>query len=230
VLKAAEFAYSTSCAVHFCHLSLARSVELVSWFVSDGLDATVETCPHYLTFDDSSMDELGSRLKINPPLRGVQDQAALWAAIAAGRIDVVASDHAPWPLEQKKQPNVFDNHSGVPGVETLVPLVLGQGLARGIAVDALARVLSTNPAKRFGLASKGEIAVGKDADLIVFDPAVESLIDETKLHSNAAWSPYHGRRVHGRLTHVVARGDLVVDGELSSRPGRGKVLTPEAVK
>ncbi len=229
VLKAAEFAHSTACRVHFCHLSLGRSLDLVSWYSSQGLDATAETCAHYLTFTERDMARAGSRLKINPPLRPPADTDALWAGVASGAVDVVASDHAPWPLADKTRPNVFENHSGVPGVETLVPLVLGQGLARGVPVEVLARALATNPAQRFRLPRKGAVAPGMDADLLVWDPAGSSVVDQDRLQSNAGWSPYHGVALQGRLSHVVARGEVVLDGDgLRSRPGRGTRLLPEA--
>jgi allantoinase len=226
VLKAAEFAHATSCRVHFCHLSLARSVDLVAWFAAGGLDASVETCSHYLTFTEDAIEEFGSRLKINPPLRPARDTEALWNGLASRSVQVVASDHAPWPLSDKQHANVFDNHSGVPGVQTLVPLVLGQGLARGIGIEALVSALSTYPARRFGLAGKGAVAPGFDADLIVFDPEGTTVIDEAALRSNAGWSPYHGIRLTGQLTHVIARGEVFVGGESASKPGRGRVLLP----
>jgi len=227
VLKAAEFSLAMGCRAHFCHLSLARSVGIVSWYAEAGLDATAETCPHYLAFTAEDMTMAGSRLKINPPLRDLEDQEALWDAVARGTVDVVASDHAPWPLSEKVLPNVFDNHSGVPGVETLVPIVLGEGLARAIPIESLVSVLCTTPARRFGLKGKGAIEPGYDADLVVFDPVRTSVVDGSRLHSNAGWSPYDGMKLQGKITHVLSRGTVVFDGELHSEAGRGRILKPE---
>jgi len=224
VLKALELSAAVGAAAHLCHLSVARSVELAEWYRSTGLDVTVETCPHYLCFTEEDMVRVGSTLKINPPLRSRRDQVALWDALRDARVDIVASDHAPWPLEEKTRPNVFDNHSGVPGVETLVPVVLSEGLARGIAVEALVAALSTRPARRFGLSAKGDLAPGYDADLVVFDQNAEAIVDGARLHSAAGWSPYAGRELHGRITHVVSRGELVFDGEVHGHAGRGEVL------
>ncbi len=227
VLRAAEYSLAAGCRAHFCHLSLARSVGIVSCYAEAGLDATVETCPHYLAFAAEDMSVAGSRLKINPPLRDLEDSEALWDAVARGTVDVVASDHAPWPLSEKVLPNVFDNHSGVPGVETLVPVVLGQGLARGIPVASLVSVLATTPSRRFGLGTKGAIEPGRDADLVVFDPRSPAVVDGSRLHSNAGWSPYDGMSLQGRITHVLSRGEVVFDGELRSSAGRGRILEPE---
>ena len=228
VLKALELSAAVGAAVHLCHLSLGRSVELAEWYRSAGQDVSMETCPHYLCFTEDDMARVGSTLKINPPLRSRRDQAALWDALRDGRVDIVASDHAPWPLEEKTRPDIFDNHSGVPGVETLVPTVLSEGLARGIAAETLVAALSTRPARRFGLATKGDLAPGCDADLVVFDRDAETVVDSTRLHSAAGWSPYAGRELRGRVTHVVSRGELVFDGEVHGHPGRGEVLDPRS--
>lgn len=226
VLKAAEFAHATGAAAHLCHLSLTRSVGIVRWYAEQGLDVSCETCPHYLCFSEDDMVRQGARLKINPPLRSPGEREGLWRALADRRIDMVASDHAPWALADKTRPNVFDNHSGVPGVETLTPLVLAEGLARGTPIETLVAVLATGPAQRFGLAGKGVIAPGYDADLIVFDPTARSVVDEAVLHSRAGWSPYHGRALSGQVTMVFSRGDLVWNGEFAGQPGRGKVVLP----
>lgn len=115
--------------------SSPQSSVRAEWYRSAGLDVSTETCPHDPCFTEEDMARAGSTLEINPPLRSRRDQVTLWDALRDGRVGVVAPDHVPWPLEEKTLPNVFDNHSGVPGVETLVPVVLSEGLARGSAVD-----------------------------------------------------------------------------------------------
>ena len=227
VLKALEFSFATHCRSHLCHLSLARSVELARWFALQGLDVTTEPCPHYLCFTEDDLLTEKGRLKINPPLRTARDRDGLWAAVGAGEVDLVASDHAPWDLADKTHPAIFDNHSGAPGVETLVPLVLSEGLARGIPITTLSKALSEAPARRFRLAGKGALLSGFDADLVIFDPHAKGSVDEARLHSNAGWSPYHGRPLEGQLTAVISRGELIWDGELSVRPGRGRLVALE---
>jgi allantoinase len=204
-------------------------VDLVRRWALDGADVSLETCPHYLVFTEDDLADQGGRLKINPPVRSAAAQAALWDLLVSGAIDVVGSDHAPWPLADKEHPNMFDNHSGVPGVETMAPFVLGEAFTRGdTAFDAALDAMTATPARRFGLDTrKGSLAVGMDADITVFDPAQPWTVDETRLHSNAGWSPYHGRTAAGRVTLTVVRRDVVYDGEnVVGSPGSGKVVTP----
>lgn len=228
VLTAMEIAATTGAALHLCHLSLPRSVDLALWYRGQGADITFETCPHYLTFTSADLETRRGRLKINPPLREGADREGLWARIAAGDVPVISSDHAPWPAALKDHDRILDNHSGAPGVETLAAVTLGQALARGEDVFIRAMEgLTLNPARRYGLdARKGSLEVGKDADIAVFSADVEAVIDETRLHSNAGWSPYDGLRPGGRITHTIARGELVwsVDGGLTAAAGRGAVL------
>jgi len=226
VLKALEFSFTTSCRTHLCHLSLTRSVELARWFARQGLDVTTETCPHYLCFTEDDLLTQEGRLKINPPLRTARDRDGLWAAVAEGEVDVVASDHAPWDLADKTHAAIFDNHSGAPGVETLVPVVLSEGLARGVPIQTLAKALSEVPAKRFRLPGKGALSPGFDADLVIFDRGVRTTVDESALHSNAGWSPYHGRRLDGQVTVVISRGELIWERALKARAGRGHLVVP----
>jgi allantoinase len=228
VLKALEFAYAARCRIHLCHLSLARSVELARWFATQGLDVTTETCPHYLCFAEDDLLTQKGRLKINPPLRTARDRDGLWAAVTAGEIDLVASDHAPWDLADKTHPDIFDNHSGAPGVETLVPVVLSEGLERGTPIETLSKALSETPAKRFKLSGKGVLLPGYDADLVVFDPGAPGRVDESALHSNAGWSPYHGRRLKGQVTTVISRGEVIFEQGLSVAAGRGRLVVPDA--
>lgn len=229
VLTALEVAADRGAALHLCHVSLPRSVDLVQWYAGQGIDVTMETCPHYLHFSEDDLLAQGGRLKINPPLRTTAAREGLWGRIADRRIPIIASDHAPWPAGFKDHRRILENHSGVPGVETMAAVVLGQALRRdptlamfSAAVDAL----TVAPARRFGLADrKGSFDVGKDADLAVFTPG-DVVIDGAAQHSNAGWSPYDGVVAGGAVTLTISRGQTVwstSDG-LRARPGRGEVL------
>jgi allantoinase len=227
VLQALEFALSTGAHVHIYHASLARSFELVEWYRRQGGRGTAETCPHYLTLAEEDMDRLGAKGKINPPLRPATEQAKLWALCANGTIDQITSDHAPWLPRYKNRANIFDNAAGVPGVETLVPLIYSEGVAQGrITIHDFVRLLAEKPAKIFGLAPrKGQIRVGADADLTILDPAAEWRLDEASLHSSAGWSPYHGWRLRGRVTRTILRGQVIFDGaEVLVSPGTGQFI------
>jgi allantoinase len=229
VLTALEAASYAGAQLHLCHLSLPRSVDLVRWYAQDGLDVTLETCPHYLLLDEADMVELGSRVKINPPLRAKTAREGLWERLADGSVDVVSSDHAPWPVQLKSHETIFDNHSGAPGVETGLPLTLGAAWADGAeSVAQVIDAMSRRPAERFGLGErKGQLAAGFDADVVVFDPDRRWRVAAAELRSNAGWSPYEGHSVTGRVTTTLVRGRVVYDGtDVVGEPGGGRFVSP----
>jgi allantoinase len=227
VLTALEIAFEQSAKLHLCHLSLPRSVDLVNWYREQGLDVTLETCPHYLTFTEDDHDAQRGRLKINPPLRKRADRDGMWNRLASGRIDVVSSDHAPWPTEYKDHEGIFANHSGAPGVQTSMAITLSAALDRGAeAFNAAVKSLTTAPAERFGVGhTKGSLRVGFDADIAVFDPTATWEIDAADMFSNAGWTPYQGMNTSGRVTTTISRGEVVWNGsELQGAQGRGTVV------
>lgn len=230
VVQVLATATEAGARAHLCHLSLPRSVRLANWYrESEGSDITIETCPHYLVFSTEDVVKQGGRLKINPPIRDAAESAGLWELLEQGRIDVIASDHAPWTVEKKSHKVMLQNHSGAPGVETIYPTVLAEAIRRGPAVLAAAvKAMTRTPADRYALGHrKGRLEAGYDADVVVFDPSVEWVVDETKLHSNAGWSPYHGRKVDGRIVRTINRGTDIWDGEVvSATPGSGEFVRP----
>jgi allantoinase len=230
VLTALEVAAEKGTALHLCHLSLPRSIDLAGWYQQQGTNVTMETCPHYLTFTQDDMNVQRGHLKINPPLRPLTAREGMWDRLGDGRIAVISSDHAPWPLEFKDHERMLENHSGVPGVETLVAVTLGQALARDPSLrlfNAAVKALTETPAQRFGLqAHKGSLAPGKDADITVFSPGPQA-IDGSALHSNAGWSPYDGFAPGGVVSHAFSRGKLVwsTAAGLLAKAGDGEILT-----
>jgi allantoinase len=227
VLQALEFARSTGVRLHIYHASLARTFELVDWYRCQGTQVTAETCPHYLVLSEEEMPRLGARGKINPPLRAAEELARLWQLCATGQVDLITSDHSPWQLERKTQPDIFDNASGAPGVQTLASLVYSEGVARGrLTIHDVARLLAQRPAQIFGLAPrKGQIRVGADADLTILDPNCRWTLDEAGLLSTAGWSPYHGWAMTGKVTKTLVRGQIVFDGErVVAEPGTGQFI------
>ena len=137
------------------------------------MDVTAETCPHYLLLDaEADLPRVKAFAKINPSILRQPEREALWAHLLAGRIDFIASDHAPWPLERKLHGDIFENPSGAPGLETSLPLMHDALVERrGKDPAFLARLLAAHPARRFGLAPrKGSIALGADADFAILDP------------------------------------------------------------
>jgi len=224
-----ELGRATGCATHLCHVSVERGFALVGHALSDGADATAETCTHYLVLDEDDLRRLGGRAKINPPLRPRAQQDALWRLLDAGRVDQVTSDHVGWARELKDTGDIFAARSGVPGLETTLPLLYSEGVVRrGLPLGTLLHVLSEGPAARYGLApQKGAIALGADADLVIFDPGERWTIDERELVCHAGWSPYHGHDVTGRVKQVLVRGATVfADGAVRGRAGSGRMVRP----
>jgi allantoinase len=218
-----ELARVTGVRIHLCHVTVGRGVQLASRARSDGVDVSAETCPHYLVLDEEDLARRGGEAKINPPLRPREEVEALWRSLATGDLDLVSSDHVGWPAERKRGEDVFALASGAPGLELMLPLLHDAVRERSLPLDLLRRVLAELPARRFGLwPAKGSLRPGADADLVVLDPDDEWVVDPARLVTQAGWSPYAGRKVRGRVVHVFARGEAIVDGgEVVARPGRG---------
>jgi allantoinase len=227
VLQALEFALETGVRIHIYHASLARSFELAARYRQQGAWVTAETCTHYLCLSEDDMARLGAKGKINPPLRAAAEKEELWALCSEGYVDLIASDHAPWPSDFKNRPNIFDNASGAPGVEALAPMIYSEGVAKGrLTIQDYIRLLSETPARIFGLSQrKGQIRVGADADLTILDPNARWTLDEAQQHSSAGWSPYHGWELQGKVTKTVLRGRIVYDGQrVVAEPGTGQFV------
>ncbi|MFC3747649.1 dihydroorotase family protein [Paenibacillus sp. GCM10012306] len=229
-LTVMELAYETGVKLHLYHCTYPRIFQLAEYFRSLGAKITAETCTHYLTLSEEDMPRLGAKGKINPPLRSKSDVEGLWDLAAKGAIDMITSDHAPWLLERKSDADIFNNSSGAPGVEHLLPIIYSEGVAKGrISLTEMVRLLSQRPADVFGLGHrKGRLAVGYDADLAIIDPSVAWTLDERELHSSAGWSAYEGMQMQGKLTHTLVRGAVVYEaGAVVGQPGYGQFVSAE---
>lgn len=212
--------------VHIVHISTPAGFDMVEQFRMRGVRATAEMCIHYLHFDEATdMPRLGSLLKVNPPIRpGRKD--ALWRVLETGQCAFVSSDHSAWALERKQKESIFDAAAGVPGLETLLPVFFSDVAARhgaDAAAVSCAQALSARPADFFGLAAKGRLAPGLDADIVVFDPR-ETVFDAALAKDGLGWSPYHGEHFAGRAAETFLRGELVWDGTIVGMPGNGRYL------
>lgn len=229
VLKLLELARVHNTRLHIVHLTAPQGYEAVKWYQALGVDVTAETCIQYLLLTESALTEKRALAKCNPPLRDQSTLEDLWERLARGEVNFVTSDHAPWPLSNKSAPNIFDNASGLPGVEYLLPLLYSSAVAeRDLPVSLIAELLSAGPARRYGLyPSKGSLLVGADADMAILDPSVRWTIDPTKGQSVAHWSPFEGLDVTGKVVSTFVRGRQVFDGAaIVAAAGTGRFTAP----
>ncbi len=220
--RAMAFAAQADAPVHVVHLSAADALRHVRDARAAGIRVSAETCPHYLALTEDRYDDPDeltvARYVISPPLRPVADQDALWAGLADGTLDLVATDHVPDRVAVEKAEAArgvpFDRISnGAPGIETLLTIVYGLGVARGrLTIERMVDLLATTPARRFGFASKGAIEPGRDADLVLFDPSARRTIRSADLHHSSDYTPYEGLEVAGAVRDVFVRGRAVVRG------------------
>ena len=229
------FARATGAPVHVVHLSCAAALRFVADARAGGIRATAETCPHYLILTDARYDEPDplecAKSVISPPLRPAADVDALWTGLSTGDLSLVATDHVPDRVAVEKGEAArgvsFDRISnGAPGIETLLSVVFGAGVATGrITIERMVDLLATTPAARFGLARKGAIEVGRDADLVVFDPLARRTIRAAELHHTSDFTPYEGLAVSGAVRTVLVRGRAVIrDGRAVGERGFGQFV------
>jgi allantoinase len=223
-----ELAYWTGARLHMVHGTLPRTFELIAWNREQGVDATGETCLQYLLLTMDALRKQRGRAKCNPPLRSQEDVDGLWTQIQEGLIDIVTSDHSPYPLHQKETDDIFEASAGMPGVETLGTLLYSEGVAKSrLGLGRFLQLVASGPAALFGFAQKGRLEPGADADFVVFDADAEWTLDEGEMHHIVGWSPYHGRDVRGRVISTWLRGRCVyADGEITAEPGTGRFVSP----
>jgi len=232
--RAMAFARAAEAPVHVVHLSCAQALRHVAEAKASGVRAHAETCPHYLTLTEERYDATDplevAKACISPPLRATDDRAAMWTGLAENTLDLVATDHVADRLAVEKGEAAkgvpFDRISnGAPGIETLLVLV-HQGVVDGrITLERMVDILSATPARLFGLGRKGSIEVGRDADLVLFDPTVRRTIRATDLHHTSDYTPYEGLAVTGAVRSVFVRGRAVVqDGAFVGDRGYGRFV------
>lgn len=219
VARALKYGELTGCAQHFVHISTREALDLIAAAKRRGQDVTSETCPHYLTLIDQDVVRLGAVAKCAPPLRSSSEQEQLWDALTSGLIDVIASDHSPCPPSMKLSDNFFEIWGGISGAQSTLLIMLEDGhLQRNIDLPLLGRVLSLQPARRLGLESKGEIAIGKDADLVLIDWEKSTTLNTEDLLYMHKQSPYVGRTFNCCITDVFCRGQEVYNSESGLSP------------
>ena len=202
-----SLAAETGCAFHVCHVSTKESVELIRQAKRLGVDVTAETAPHYLLLTDADLQEDG-RFKMNPPLRGEADRAALIEALLDGTIDMIATDHAPHSAEEKSR-GLEKSAMGVVGLECAFAVLYTGLVETGVlTLERLTELMSCAPARRFKLPG-GEIKAGSPANLAVFDTDTEYTIDPAEFASMGRATPFEGWRVKGKCLMTVCAGRTV---------------------
>lgn len=196
--------------LHICHISTKLGVDLIRFGKSVGAKVTAEVCPHHWTFTDKEVITLDTNMKMNPPLRGKDDVEAIKKGLKDGTIDVIATDHAPHHKDEKDLP--FSKAPfGIVGLETALPLAITGLLEEGwLTPMELIEKLTINPAKILGI-DKGDIQVGKIADIAIIDPLAEYKVDVYAFHSMSKNSPFHNRLVKGRVEYTIVNGEVVYD-------------------
>jgi dihydroorotase len=202
--------------VHVLHVTTAEEMR----FLAQNKDlASVETTPQHLTLAaPDCYRELGSRAQMNPPIRDARHRDGLWWGLAQGVVDVIGSDHAPHTLEEKAKPYP-QSPSGMPGVQTLVPIMLDHVNAGRLSLMRFMDLTSAGAARLFGLAGKGRVALGYDADLTLVDLKARREITDAMMANRSGWTPFAGGTVTGWPMATLIRGEVVMrDGELAAKP------------
>ena len=211
-----QLAKETGRRLHILHVTTAGEIPLLS---ANKHLASFEVCPQHLTLAaPECYDRLGTLAQMNPPIRDARHQAALWEAIRNGAVDVLGSDHAPHTLEEKSKPWPA-SPSGMPGVQTLVPLMLNHVAAGRLTLERFVDLTSAGPARVFGMRAKGRLAPGYDADLTVVDLNAQKTITNEWSKSRCGWTPFDGLKVTGWPIATIVRGSFVMrDGALQGTP------------
>ena len=231
VQRAGYLARVAGAPVYIVHTSSEEALLAALRQREDGTTIFIETCPHYLTHDVQSKE--GILAKVNPPLREASDRDALWKAILEGYVDTIATDHAHRDLTSKEG-NIWTASPGGPGIDTLLPVMLSEGHhKRGLSLERVAALTSTNPARIMGLGHrKGAIAPGLDADLAFVDLGAEWVLDRKDVVSSAGYSIYEGWKFKGQVVHAYVRGEPILrDRELQlSSVGKGRFVARKLPK
>ncbi|MDQ0252901.1 allantoinase [Evansella vedderi] len=234
-----SYAEETGARVHVVHMSTKEGVELVKEAKKRGVQVTAETCPHYLMLNaEEAMTKYGTFAKIAPPLRGKEDNVIHWEALADGTIDFVGTDHAPYEIATEKaapDSDIWNSFPGIPGVETMVPVLVSEGLNKGrLSLSRFVEVTSRNAAIHYGIyPKKGAMEIGSDADFTIIDLEREYTIDQEKTYSMAKYNPLHGLKLKGKPVQTIVRGTLVYDedaGGIVGKPGYGQYVRRQSTQ
>ncbi len=229
--RAIDIAAYVGTPLHIFHVSCREVVAKIAAARRQGLPITGETCPQYLNLTWEAYDAPGGRgayAVCSPPIRDRSQQQALWQALARGELQVVTTDHCPFSAEDKARGR--DDYSqipgGVPSIEMRFASMYSGGVVTGrLTPNQWVDLCCTTPAKIANLAGKGDLIVGYDADIVIFDPGQKRILSPETLHENVSWTPYNGLEIQGWPKVTISRGEVIVhDGRFFGKPGRGQFI------
>lgn len=208
VMRDAMLAEETGSAVHICHVSTARSVDIVRRHKQRGVRITCETCPQYFTLTEEEVLKQGTMARVNPPLRTKADVEAIIQGVQDGTIDAIVTDHAPHSAEEKAR-SLVDAPSGMVGLETSLAVTLTALYHTGkMELPALLKKMTVEPARILGI-DKGRLSIGADGDIVIFDPNEEWVVDPEKFASKGRNTPFGGSRLKGRVKYTIVAGNVI---------------------
>ncbi|ASN06739.1 allantoinase [Virgibacillus necropolis] len=221
VRRIISYAEATGCKLHIVHASSRKVVNVINDAKQRGVDITVETCPHYLSLTVKDLEEQGGVAKCMPPLRDQAEVDELWTALANGEINVIGSDHSPAPADMKIiTDNFFEGWGGISGAQSTLTILLTEGhFKRDLPLEKIVELTAENPAKLFGLANKGTIAAGYDADITLVNLNESFELKKEDLFYRHKHSPYIGRTYKGKVKTTIVSGEVVFND--------GKILVDE---
>ena len=225
VKKICQITKETRSQLHFCHITLNKSLSLIEEARAIGTNITCEVTPHHLLLTRKIVEKERGNAVMNPPLRTFSEVRSLWEGLIAGKIDIISSDHAPHDLIEKKEKMEKKILPGVPGLETTLPLLLTKVNQNKISIFHMVKILAENPAKIFRIRKKGQIIQGFDADFTIINMKKRSKIDSSEFYSKAKYTPFDGFETIGKPIKVFVNGELAMeDGEILLKPGNGRIL------
>jgi allantoinase len=226
IQRALLFAREAHAQLHIVHVSSGRGVAMAAEARTQGVDVSIETCPHYLFFTEDDVERLGAVAKCAPPLRSADDQRVLWDELVRGHVDIVASDHSPAPASLKGG-DFISAWGGIAGVQSTLAVLLEKGCHEyGLPLERIAVLVAAEPARRFRIPDKGSLRPGFDADMVLVDLETRFTLAADQLHQRHKMSPYLGSSFRGAVRRTIRRGETIfLDGQITASAG-GRLVRP----